>query len=318
MANIQSITYNSLTSKYDVTLDTVTTAPQTFTLVISSLTKPLQWTCTNGVTISGAFQSIGDLVVPALRRNLTVPAGISSFTFNNEVLPARYYIQIENVVANDIVEIGNTGNIQSVNYSNSVFTVTLSTPLAIDTAFEFEISSDPIGASFYSTSGVYNLGSGIRVSSGTTSFTITVLYPLINLSRDIELTIGASTYTGTVAASSASPIQAAYNPANTSAIPYDYSNHLNVLNSSMNDVANNVALLVNIVSILSNSIQAQTNAVQEQANAVQELLLSPGGIPIKDIYASLSYSSLIKVFEEEGVDVSALITKTQNTLQGLA
>jgi len=41
------------------------------------------------------------------------------------------------------------------------------------------------------------------------------------------------------------------------------------------------------------------------------------GVVFKDKYASLSYSSLIKVFEEEGIDIDALIAKTQNKLSGL-
>lgn len=41
------------------------------------------------------------------------------------------------------------------------------------------------------------------------------------------------------------------------------------------------------------------------------------GVNFKDVYASLSYSSLIKVFEEEGIDIDDLISKTQDKLQGL-
>ena len=41
------------------------------------------------------------------------------------------------------------------------------------------------------------------------------------------------------------------------------------------------------------------------------------GVVFKDKYASLSYSSLIKVFEEENIDLDALIAKTQTKLSGL-
>ena len=45
--------------------------------------------------------------------------------------------------------------------------------------------------------------------------------------------------------------------------------------------------------------------------------VSTNGVKFEDKYAALSYSSLIKVFEEEGIDIDALIAKTQNKLQGL-
>lgn len=64
--------------------------------------------------------------------------------------------------------------------------------------------------------------------------------------------------------------------------------------------------------------QAQQSAVEEIRdiiNGSQEV--AGGGIPMKDVYASLSYSALIKVFEEEGVDVDALIAKTQTKLDGI-
>ena len=56
---------------------------------------------------------------------------------------------------------------------------------------------------------------------------------------------------------------------------------------------------------IASSLEAIENAVTTE------------GVNFKDVYAALSYSSLIKVFEEEGTDIDDLISKTQNRLQGL-
>jgi hypothetical protein len=62
--------------------------------------------------------------------------------------------------------------------------------------------------------------------------------------------------------------------------------------------------------------QAAVEEIRDIINGTQEV--TGGGVPIKDIYAALSYSALIKVFNEEGVDIDSLIEQTQAKLDGLS
>lgn len=71
--------------------------------------------------------------------------------------------------------------------------------------------------------------------------------------------------------------------------------------------------------------ERQADAAEAQKAAVEEIRdivngtqeVTGGGIPMKDVYAALSYSALIKVFNEEGVDIDALVSETKTKLDGL-
>ena len=62
--------------------------------------------------------------------------------------------------------------------------------------------------------------------------------------------------------------------------------------------------------------QAAVEEIRDIINGTQQV--TGGGIPMKDVYAALSYSALIKVFNEEGVDIDSLIEQTQTKLDGLS
>jgi len=321
MANIQSINYDKNSKKYVVTLDQPTAGTEIFT---TSLTGSKFWQFTNSVLLGSG-----------LTPTLIVPKDITSFVINTQVEPANYYVKIGNVEANDIA----TSNlISSITFADDIFTVNLQNSLGVDTAFLYSIASDPYGVQVYSTSdnsdtdqitgglnppalalGANAIGSSkniVRVSEGQSSFDVKILYPLINLDRDITLTIAGVSNTTTVTTLISANIQATKTIENAGsgdtesvAVAFDYSEHMNALISAIDRLSKNTSNTALILSSLLSQVKSQTTAIEN-------ILLSDG-IPIKDVYSAVSYASLIRVLEEDGVDIDALIAKTQNRLDRL-
>jgi len=128
-------------------------------------------------------------------------------------------------------------------------------------------------------------------------------------------------------------------PTANGAIAYDYSPHLNRIVSALeqlslsmafiadkvdniSDKINNISVSLANVSDKINNISDKTTLDSQNIKDIRDIFLGEkevvgAGIPIKDVYSALAYSSLIKVFEEEGVDIDALIAKTKSKLEGL-
>lgn len=105
----------------------------------------------------------------------------------------------------------------------------------------------------------------------------------------------------------------------TTDIEIDYSNHLDRLVTALDQISSNINQMraiqeqtVLILSQLNNNYQQSAVAATRVADTI-----SGDAIPTKDIYAALGYASLIRLFEEQGVDINSLLQKTKNILEGL-
>ena len=85
-------------------------------------------------------------------------------------------------------------------------------------------------------------------------------------------------------------------------------------NAIVND--SNTAIAINYTPYLER-ITPSLESIALSLESISNILDQQGGIPFKDIYAPLSYASLIKLFREQGDDIDALISETRNKLQGL-
>jgi hypothetical protein len=336
MANVQSIVYNTETNNYDITLSAETTEVTYFTF--SGMNAG--WTFSDNVTI-GPLNSRNPRVI--------VPVGVSSFSTTVGIEPATYAVVIDDVFPSDVVT---SGEIDTVvyNQSTSTFTLTLSTALDFNKLITYRFSSSPVGAGIYDLSTNvtfydpvtslkidplagylgFNPQSYIRIPQGETSFNVRIYYPVINLDRDVTLTLAGTDYTETVTGAVAyntpatlTTVNAGAGDTESVAIAYDYSNQINAIVTAINNMsentANTIISLSNVANKMvevSNSIDQQTESINAQS-AVIQALLSSSGVPIRDVYGSLSYSTLIKVLEEEDVDIDDLIARTRVYLESL-
>jgi hypothetical protein len=356
MANVQSIVYNTETNNYDITLSAETTEVTYFNFNGFDNT----WTFSDDVTIG--YAPAEPLTDAFSKEQIIVPAGVSTFSTTVGVESAVYSFVIDEVNASDII-IPSEIDTVAYNQSTSTFTVTLTTPLEYDKLITYRISSNPIGAAIYDLSsnvvfytspsltpeykynvgefgvplrsaaaaaGVGSIGNYIRIPQGEISFGIRIYYPIINLDRDVTLTLAGTDYTETVTGAVAyntpatlTTVNAGAGDTESVAIAYDYSDQINAIVSAINNMsentANTIISLSNVANKMvevSNSIEQQTKSINAQS-AVIQALLSSSGVPIRDVYGSLSYSTLIKVLEEEDVDINELIARTRVYLESL-
>jgi len=89
------------------------------------------------------------------------------------------------------------------------------------------------------------------------------------------------------------------------AIAINYAPQLERIATSLETTVTSLETIATSTETIATSLETIASAINDE------------GVVFKDKYASLSYSSLIKVFEEEGIDIDALIAKTQNKLSGL-
>lgn len=69
---------------------------------------------------------------------------------------------------------------------------------------------------------------------------------------------------------------------------------------------------------IATALESSQTAIEDMRDVVTgSREVTGGGIPIKDAYAALSYSTIFKVLTEQGVDVDSLISQTQTKLRGL-
>lgn len=85
-------------------------------------------------------------------------------------------------------------------------------------------------------------------------------------------------------------------------------------NAIIND--SNTAIAINYTPYLER-ITPALESIASSLESIAVVVQQDGGIPVKDIYAPLSYSALIKVFSEQGIDIDSLISQTQDKLRGL-
>jgi hypothetical protein len=147
-------------------------------------------------------------------------------------------------------------------------------------------------------------------STNLASFSIGGVAATFSLSGETRPVAGLPT----TPASPTTAIQSAVGPN-----PYNYSEHFNRAISALEQISININLIKNAqesslstLIVLANDIRNGTVSTGRIADTI-----SRDAIQIKDIYSAVSYSSLLKVLEEDGVDVGALISKTQQTLDNL-
>jgi hypothetical protein len=101
-------------------------------------------------------------------------------------------------------------------------------------------------------------------------------------------------------------------------IAIDYTTQFNNISSALSTLSNSTRILSEDSSSESalEIIARNIEQIKSINNEVKNVLTSDA-IPIKDIYSAVSYASLIKVLEEDGVDIDALIAKTQARLNKL-
>ncbi len=101
-------------------------------------------------------------------------------------------------------------------------------------------------------------------------------------------------------------------------VTIDYTNQLASIANALSNLSNSTTMISEDSSVESAlEIIARNLEEIKFINSEVKNVLTGDAIPIKDVYAALSYSTLIKVLEEENVDIDALIAKTQTKLQGL-
>ena len=122
----------------------------------------------------------------------------------------------------------------------------------------------------------------------------------------------------------------------TTDIEFDYSAHLDRIVTALEQLSLSVSLLTDemqyvresLINMSTNSTvirnntntmvqkcTTDTNNLQDIRNVVLSDQQGPG-VPIRDVYSSIAYSTLIKLFEDEGIDINALIAKTKAQLDG--
>lgn len=178
----------------------------------------------------------------------------------------------------------------------------------------------------------------ITVPAGVTSFDFGFFYRGVILAADVaDFTVGGITASivldeettltdPTLPSTTAPPGQADLQTSTAGegatasvAIAYDYSNHLDRLVTALDQISSNINQMraiqeqtVLILSQLNNNYQQSAVAATRVADTI-----SGDAIATKDIYAALGYASLIRLFEEQGVDINSLLQKTKNILEGL-
>lgn len=106
----------------------------------------------------------------------------------------------------------------------------------------------------------------------------------------------------------------------TTDIEFDYSDHFDRAIKALEEISINLNTMKNNQEVLLASILNLSSLVRssaESANRIAEQLNSEGGIPFKDIYGGIAYSSLIKLYREQGVNVDELIQETLDRLRRL-
>ena len=106
----------------------------------------------------------------------------------------------------------------------------------------------------------------------------------------------------------------------TTDIEFDYSEHFDRAITALEQISINLNTMKNNQEVLLASILNLSSIVRssaESANRIAEQLNSEGGIPFKDIYGGIAYSSLIKLYREQGIDIDELINDTLARLRRL-
>lgn len=178
----------------------------------------------------------------------------------------------------------------------------------------------------------------ITVPAGVTSFDFGFFYRGVILADDlVNFTVGGVTASivldeettltdPTLPSTTAPPGQADLQTSTAGegatasvAIAYDYSDHLDRLVTALDQISSNINQMraiqeqtVLILAQLNNNYQQSAVAATRVADTI-----SGDAIPTKDIYAALGYASLIRLYEEQGVDINSLLQKTKNVLEGL-
>jgi len=115
-------------------------------------------------------------------------------------------------------------------------------------------------------------------------------------------------------------------------VAFNYSPHLDRIVTALEELSLSMAFVADKIDNISDKLTDISNTLgtiadksiidSQNLQDIRDIFLGEkevvgAGIPIKDVYSALAYSSLIKVFEEEGVDIDALIAKTRSKLEGL-
>jgi hypothetical protein len=108
-------------------------------------------------------------------------------------------------------------------------------------------------------------------------------------------------------------------------VAFNYSPHLDRIVTALEQISLSMAFVADKIDNISDKLTDISNKATIDSQNLQDIRdiflgekeVVGAGIPIKDVYSALAYSSLIKVFEEEGVDIDALIAKTKSKLEGL-
>jgi hypothetical protein len=88
----------------------------------------------------------------------------------------------------------------------------------------------------------------------------------------------------------------------------------NPIDAIVHDSGNAIAInYAPYLERIATALEAQKIAIEE----IRDVVKNPSGIPIKDIYASFSYSALVKLYQEEGRDINDLIARTKQILDNL-
>lgn len=322
--SVQSITYNTTTLTYDVVLPTLPVEEEV-ERTLTIITPGEEFTSwTNGVTFNENSTSVED--------TLTVPAGVNTFSTANPIALNTFKLVIDDVVADDI---GTSNEVSSITFLDDTFTVTLTQALDKAKSFEFSISSNPKGIDILSLesseyvvltqsdpSNIFQArgrpsptDTYILVPAGTAEFKINVYYPILNVERDITLNVAGEESTDTVPAFASADIQATLQTTNAGSgstesvsIAFDYSDHFNRAITALEFANNNSQTLLNKLTAVTESLQEIANSVNEQTLQLRT------GVPIMDVYAPLSYSSLVKLYDDEGTNVTGLIARTKSVL----
>lgn len=192
----------------------------------------------------------------------------------------------------------NSTNSNPLRLSGLYFTV----PQNIST-FDFGLTS---------TTKVGNISDLSNLSVGGVNAVVsdTVLSPISNPLPSTSDPEGSATLTTSTAGEGATQ---------SIAIAYNYSNHFDRIVTALEQISENINIIrdaqersYSTLEILANDIRSNSLYLGQMAR-----ILGQDSIPIKDVYAPLSYSSIVKLFKEQGIDIDSLISQTRDKLRGL-
>jgi hypothetical protein len=95
-----------------------------------------------------------------------------------------------------------------------------------------------------------------------------------------------------------------------------------ILDPETGNIAVDYSQYYDRIATATEALQAAAEAQQAAVEEIRDIITgvtepSGGGIPMKDVYAALSYSTLIDYFNTEGKDVNELMTQVKAILTQL-